>query len=248
MQSPALTYFLLASHRSGSSLLCDLLTKTGVAGQPAEYFMHWRGSSHNGWDFSDYPAYIQRIFDETRSPNGVWAVKLMGGKIGGINGFLERMETVPMFHELTEPEKVRAIFPNLRCIYLSRRNKIAQAVSWWKAAQNEHYHSTPEKGMPATPLSYNFAAIDHLISEIMMEEASHQAFLDDMGITPYNIFYEDFIQDMEGTVKGIMNFLSIHETYTFQSSNLIKMQDTLSDEWVQRYRKEKQETWEHIRW
>jgi trehalose 2-sulfotransferase len=248
MQSPAMTYFLLASHRSGSSLLCDLLTKTGIAGQPAEYFMHWRGFSHSGWDINDYPAYTQRIFDETSSANGVWGVKLMGGMVGGIQGFLTRLETFPMFRELTDTEKVRAIFPNLRCIYLSRRNKIAQAVSWWKAVQNEHYHSTSEKGMPVTPLSYDFAAIDHLISEIMIQEAAHQAFLDDMGMTAYNIFYEDFIQDMAGTLKGILEFLGIQESYSYQPSHLTKMQDALSDEWIQRYRKEKQASWEHIRW
>lgn len=248
MQNPPMTYFLLSSHRSGSSLLADMLTKTGVAGQPAEYFMHWRGTSHLGWDIRDYPAYVQRVVAETTSPNGVWGVKLMTGSLGGIKGFLERMETFPMFHKLTDVEKVRAFFPNLHCLYLTRRNKIAQAVSWWKAAQNNHYHSTAEKRMPDSPLKYDFAAIDHLVSEVMMEEAAHQAFLDEMGIMPHTIVYEDFMQDMEGTISGIIDFLGIKESYTFEASNLIKMQDDLSEEWIQRYRQEKQANWENVRW
>lgn len=248
MKSPHMTYFLLASHRSGSSLLCDLLTKTQVAGIPSEFFLHWRGMSYLGWDFSDYPSYIQRIFDETTSPNGVWGVKFMAGSAGGIKGFAEYLETFPMSSKLTTVEKVRAIFPNLYCIYLSRRNKIAQAVSWWKAIQNEHYHSTIEKKMPSTPLSYNFAAIDHLVSEIMMEEAAHQAFLDEMGMTAYNIVYEDFVQDMEGTVRGILDFLGVRESFSVEQSNLVKMQDALSEEWIQRYRQEKQANWENVRW
>jgi trehalose 2-sulfotransferase len=248
MRSPALTYFLLASHRSGSSLLCDLLSKTKVAGQAGEFFLHWRGHSHSGWDFSDYPAYIQRVFDETTTPNGVFGVKLMTGSAGGIKGFFEQLEPFPLFSKLTDVEKVRAIFPNLHCLYLTRRNKIAQAVSWWKAIQNEHYHSSPDKPMPATPLKYDFAAIDHLVSEIMMEEAAHQAFLDELGIIPHTIVYEDFMQDMEGTVRGITDFLGIKESYRFQASRLIKMQDSLSDEWIQRYRQEKQANWENVRW
>jgi trehalose 2-sulfotransferase len=248
MQSPPLTYFLLASHRSGSSLLCDLLSKTGVMGQAAEFFLHWRGHSHLGWDFSDYPAYIQRVIDETTTPNGVFGVKLMTGNSGGLKGFHERLEPFPLFSKLTDVEKVCAFFPNLHGLFLTRRNKIAQAVSWRKAVQNEHYHSTPEKPMPATPLKYDFAAIDHLVSEIMMEEAAHQAFLDEMGIIPHTIVYEDFMQDMEGTVRGILDFLGIKESYTFQASRLIKMQDDLSEEWIQRYREEKQANWENVRW
>jgi LPS sulfotransferase NodH len=248
MKSPSMTYFLLSSQRSGSSLLCDLLTKTGITGQPAEYFMHWRGFSHEGWEFSDYPAYIQRIFDETMSPNGVWGAKLMGGKVGGIEGVIEKLEAFPIFQKLTSTEKVRTLFPNLKCLFLTRRNKIAQAVSWWKAAQSDHYHSTTERGMPDSPLRYDFAAIDHLISEIMVQEAAHQAFLDEMGLIPYTIIYEDFIRDMQGTINAIIEFLGIKDSYSFQASNLVKMQDAISDEWIQQYRHDKQANWEHIRW
>jgi trehalose 2-sulfotransferase len=172
----------------------------------------------------------------------------MTGNSGGLKGFHERLEPFPLFSKLTDVEKVCAFFPNLHGLFLTRRNKIAQAVSWRKAVQNEHYHSTPEKPMPATPLKYDFAAIDHLVSEIMMEEAAHQAFLDEMGIIPHTIVYEDFMQDMEGTVRGILDFLGIKESYTFQASRLIKMQDDLSEEWIQRYREEKQANWENVRW
>src|ERR671929_206844 len=36
--SPRLTYLVCATPRSGSTLLCDVLTRTGVAGRPQEYW------------------------------------------------------------------------------------------------------------------------------------------------------------------------------------------------------------------
>src|SRR4051794_11021098 len=42
---PLLGYLVCATPRSGSTLLCELLTSTGVAGRPAEYFEELRATS-----------------------------------------------------------------------------------------------------------------------------------------------------------------------------------------------------------
>ena len=36
--APTHTYLICATQRSGSTLLCELLKQTGVAGRPEEYF------------------------------------------------------------------------------------------------------------------------------------------------------------------------------------------------------------------
>lgn len=243
-----INYAILSSHRSGSSLLCNLLSQTEVAGKPGEYFSHWNNTAFKNYNLSDYPAYIHRITGEMKTANDVFGVKAMPGVDDGFQGLLKRLEAFPKYKTLANPEKVRIFFPNIKFIYLTRRNKVAQAISWWKAAQNNHYHSTDSQSMPDTELEYNFDAITHLLKEIMSEESAHQAFLSMMKAIPLTLVYEDFVQDMRGTVQKILDFLGIEDEYTFNEPTLYKMADSTTEAWLQRYREELQDGWQHRRW
>lgn len=247
MRLANLNYAILSSHRSGSSLLCNLLTQTGVVGIPNEYFSHWQGRSYNSYDVTNYPEYIHRVIDEMQTDNSVFGMKMMAGD-DEFQGILKRLGTLPAYQELSNAEKIRTFFPNIKFIYLTRRNKVAQAISWWKAAQNNHYHTTDDTKMPDTLLRYDFDAISHLIKEVTMEECAHQEILSLLDVTPFTLVYEDYIQDMEGTVQKIIEFLGIEEPYTFQKSQLHKMADSLTQEWTERYRQELQDGWTNRRW
>ena len=56
MSPPAESVFVCATPRSGSTLFCEALSATGVAGRPAEYFEALRGT--------DLPRQPQEYFDE----------------------------------------------------------------------------------------------------------------------------------------------------------------------------------------
>ncbi len=53
--APTHPYFVCATPRSGSTLFCEALAETGVAGRPAEYFEALRGT--------DLPRQPQEYFD-----------------------------------------------------------------------------------------------------------------------------------------------------------------------------------------
>ena len=247
MQTAQINYAILASHRSGSSLLCNLLSQTEIAGKPNEFFSHWNERSYKNYDIVDYPSYIQRIVQETQTSNSVFGVKVMTAN-DGFGGFLQRLEAFPNYKYLSDAEKIRTFLPNIKFVYLTRRHKVKQAISWWKAAQNNRYHTTNDTPMPDADLEYNFDAISHLLNELIMEESAHQEFLDIMGTTPLTLVYEDFIQDMPSTLQRIFKFLTIEDDYEFHEPQLYKMADALTDEWAQRYREELQKDWQNIRW
>ena len=80
---PMLSYLVCATPRSGSTLLCELLDQTGVAGHPEEYFEALRHSGvprqpHEYFDRSRHANIIRRLaFREMpdgvlRSPNPLW--------------------------------------------------------------------------------------------------------------------------------------------------------------------------------
>lgn len=240
-----INYAILSSHRSGSSLLCNLLSHTNVAGKPNEFFGEWDGSMYKKYDMLDYEAYLNRIIAEFTTQNGVFGAKTMSNDILNI---FKHLETFPEFSDYTYAEKVRIFFPNIKFIYLTRRNKVEQAISWWKATQNHHYHTTDFAKMPATPLEYNFNAISHLINEINMEECAHQEVLSLLESIPLTLVYEDYIQDMRGTVQKIMEFLEIEDAYTFREPTLYQMADVVTQEWAERYRQELQDGWINLRW
>lgn len=233
-----MSVFILASHRSGSSLLCKYLESTGVCGNPEEFFMHYQGVSYQNWDIQNYEAYIERVVAETQTPNRVFSAKLMTGWDGAY-GILKRLYPTFQGSYTVKMKELSKFFPNLRCIYLSRRNKVAQAVSWHKAGQSNIYHRIKNQSVEFE-YQYDFQALQDLITSLIMEEAAHQEFLDSMQISPLSLVYEDMVQDMPGTIRKILNFLEISEKYSIIHPNLKKMSDELSQTWISRYRQEAQ--------
>ena len=77
-----LSYFVCATPRSGSTLLCHLLDETGIAGHPEEYFEALRHSGrprrpHEYFDPERHASIIERLAfrempDSDPRPNPLW--------------------------------------------------------------------------------------------------------------------------------------------------------------------------------
>jgi LPS sulfotransferase NodH len=143
------------------------------------------------------------------------------------------------------------VFLNHRHIFMTRRNKVRLAVSWWKAIQSGEWHVPTDQARTPVDLSdkYSFDAINHLYNECSMREAGIQEFFAEGGITPLNIFYEDFTQNYEGTVRTILDYLELEShSVTIAPPPLTKLSDTVSEEWTQRFREERQNGWVNRGW
>lgn len=82
-----------------------------------------------------------------------------------------------------------------------------------------------------------------------MREAGIQEFFAEGQITPLNIFYEDFIQEYEQTVRTLLNYLELDSrSVTIAPPALTKTADAVSEEWVQRFREERQHGWTNRGW
>jgi LPS sulfotransferase NodH len=82
-----------------------------------------------------------------------------------------------------------------------------------------------------------------------MREAGIQEFFAEDNITPLNIFYEDFIQEYEGTVRKILDYLELDSrSVTIAPPALTKLVDAVSEEWVQRFREQRQKGWTNRGW
>lgn len=248
---PRLSYTIWFTQRTGSTLLCKAIESTGIAGVPREWFncppdllTTFKKTNH-----AELQEYLYKL---GTTSNGIFAIN---------HSFYE-----PHFSQLTEtlrkfpacsPDETRRtviweqVLPNHRHIFMTRRNKVRLAVSWWRAIQSEEWHISSSESRKEIDLAdkYSFDAINHLYNECSMREAGIQEFFAEGGITPLNIFYEDFIQNYEETVRTILAYLRLDSgPVSIAPPALTKLADPISEEWAQRFREERQDGWKNRGW
>lgn len=129
-------------------------------------------------------------------------------------------------------------FQNIQFVWITRRNKIRQGVSWAKAMQGVPWTwDKTEPHLPEQKLEFRFDVIDQFIAETVLHEAAWQEFFTRNSIKPFVVVYEDFVNSVEETTYSILDYLDIsfsRET-PFQMPMLQPQADSLSDEWASLY-------------
>ena len=245
---PKLSYTIWFTQRTGSTLLCQALEATGVAGIPNEWFWHWLRDQPG-----DNPRALQtRLWESGSTSNGVFGLKHSFHE----PGFSQMIEVLLSFPDCPPEERNRVkiwehAFPNHRHIFMTRRNKVRLAVSWWKAIKTKEWHRLPEATAKSVELSeaYDFEAIHHLYDECSMREAGIQEFFSEGHIVPLTVVYEDFIQEYEKTVRKVLEFLELDTiNISIPAPSLVPTADEISEAWVERFREECQKGWTNRGW
>lgn len=246
---PTKSYRIWMSQRNGSTLLCKGLESTGIAGKPGEHFHNYNHKSL--CDKLQVPTYEMlraKLWELGTSENGVFGVKhtWMTNHHNKLSKEIAQLRGMDIASPLNHEAIFADLFPNCKHIYLTRRNKIRQAVSWWKAINDKVWHL--EKGevhkneVAFYEEHYNFDALSHLFKEASLRECAIQGYFSRYNIIPLTFVYEDFIQDFEGTIRQIIDYLEID----YQQLNIgdffyEKTATANSEIWVQRFRKDFQE-------
>jgi LPS sulfotransferase NodH len=248
---PKLSYTIWFTQRTGSTLLCKALEATKIAGIPNEWLYRWLDDQH-GNDPASKAEVQMRLWARGRTSNGVFGLKHSFHE----PHFSKLIETFRQFPGCPPGEDNRAriwehAFPNHKHIFMTRRNKVRLAVSWWKAIKTQEWHRV--SGASPRPVdltgAYSFDTIHHLYCECSMREAGIQELFSEGNIVPLTIVYEDFIQEYEKTVRKVLEFLELDTmSVSIPSPYLERTADSVSEEWVQRFREECQQGWENRGW
>ena len=114
------------------------------------------------------------------------------------------------------------MFPELTFVRVVRANKVRQAVSLWKAVQTATWRQEDAKqgiSVGSVPdevdsdhqpykaflddqrpqLRFHYRAIEHLLEQLIIEEASWDAFFEHSGIRPVLVLYENFAKEPEAS-------------------------------------------------
>ena len=235
MPATRTSYLLCGTPRTGSTLLCDLLDSTGVAGHPASYF---RAPDQEQWAARfgvpvtqgslDYGAFVDGAVREGTTANGVFAARVMWGTMGALVGGLDASRS-----DRRDTVVLTGRFGPLVMVHLRRRDVVAQAVSWARAEQTGHWQQGDEvSGEPRLDL----AQVDGLVRTIGEHDAAWSDWFLRHDVRPHVVTYEDLVTDPRRAVQGILDRLEVELPPGWRPvSACARQSDATNEEWIRRY-------------
>lgn len=210
---PWLIWAICTIARSGSSWLSQLVESTQLLGNPDEYLLDWPGwCGRFGLSAAmPFEEYVDCLIRHRSTPNGVFAVK---GSFDELQPFL-------------------GFFPSVPCVWLTRENKVEQAVSWHRAHHSGWWHQTDGSRLQH-PFVFSAAQAIAFYDEILRREALWQAYFSARDAKPLMLTYETLCRDPLAAVQAIAEYVGV-DPYGIQrvDSPLRITRDEQSAEWVQ---------------
>lgn len=235
-----LSYLIATTVRSGSWMLCSALEQTGVAGRPVEYFGQslWENIMNNKTllGLMDTRDFMDRMIEASTTDNGVFGTKLPANHAGM---FLRRANEDKGRPFASLREALDAEFPHLRYVLLTRENKVAQAISLYRAIMTGVWRVSERKG-PVPPLprpvEYDQYAIQRCYQDIAASDAYWSGYFAHHGLTPIETTYERLLTDYEAEVRRIILALGLPPA-SIRRPQTLKLASDESLEWEQEFRK-----------
>jgi trehalose 2-sulfotransferase len=247
---PSRSYVLACTPRTGSHLLSDALTATGIAGRPREWLPRYTAETapktpldrmrlvtqpppDTTYDAAADAERIRKILAYGTTDNGVFGIVIhwfvLQDAVRRLQAFLDTSESAP--HRV-----LASAFPNLSYVWLKRRDKVAQAVSWYKAIQTGVYvgrHGTGGAGEDEH-LRFDYGKIRYLLTGF---ENAQGLFFSSSGLTPLVLYYEDLSAHYVSTVRSVLDFLQLDaEGVDIAPPKREKYADAQSREWIEQFK------------
>ena len=243
-------YIICATPRSGTTLLCDLLADSGVAGRPDSFFRlqsmrswwaPYLGVSAAKWldDHAFNHAYLTAALQEGAGGTQVFGMRLMWSQVDNLS---KRLGV--LYPGLSsDMARFRAAFGPTGFVHLSREDKVAQAVSRIKAEQSGLWHvnadgSEREREKSGQEPLYDAGALAEQVAEYQRHDAAWIEWFAQQNIQPVRITYEALSHNPQATLAIILSALgldaAIAETVKPRTT---KLADRESREWAARFRR-----------
>jgi len=261
--------------RSGSWLLAEALAATGIAGRPEEYLREdwqwqyvWQGGLEQAHQIDYWPparrmgrscppetidvaGFVDAIRRIATTDNGILGVKvhlsqledLVGRAAPGRGGSVLRPDEATL----------RTWFPNPRYVLLTRRNRLRQAISHYRAIATDRWWAAPpvapEEGAAAItpsgrppppaipPEDVDLAQVEQFRMMFVQQDQRWRELFQLAGVTPLEVAYEDLAADPAGTLATVLRFLG-HDAPAPEAvgSRLRRQADAATERTVTRYR------------
>ena len=241
------SYIICATPRTGSTLLCDLLTATGQLGAPDSYVMRaidpdWardlglpQRPTPGG---SGIAAYFDAVIRVGRGGTPVFGLRLMRADLGDLCALAGHLHPGCT----SDRARLEAAFGDLLFIHLARSDKLAQAVSMVRAEQTGLWHVAPdgtevERLAPPQDPVYDFDRIAAKLAELQGFDTAWTSWFAAEGIAPLTIGYEDLSANPAGALARICHAMGTPApALEAIRPGVAKLADATNADWIRRFR------------
>lgn len=242
------SYIICGTPRTGSTLLCDLLTSTRVAGEPDSFFMRdvdpiwaerWGLPPREGEGTANHSsAYLKAAISSGRGQTGIFGLRLMRENLPDLMTMLDQV--YPGMS--SDAERLQAAIGRVLCIHLFRQDKLSQAISMVKAEQTGLWHIAPdgselERLAPPKAPQYDFDRIKAKLDELVQYDAKWVSWFSEQKIKPLQITYETLSEQPEAAVGAICDELGVPKPAPGALvAGVAKLADATSLKWITKFR------------
>jgi len=233
------TLLIAFTMRCGSNFLCEHLRANGI-GDPVEYLQYPFGVANRqfyddlGVDYGDFTGFLDALI-ENKSVNDIFSVKIAWDHK---NAFLDAIKKID-----SSIDSLEDFFPGARWLFLRRHDKVAQAISLWKAQKTGVWvaknSSMPVKEKP----EYKFFEILDSLMHILVEDLFWERYFYERKIDPLTLYYEDYVQNVKNAVLMVARYLGVSEQLRLSEPNdiasvdaIVKQRDSYSEEIYRRFK------------
>jgi trehalose 2-sulfotransferase len=245
---PTRSYLICANARCGSTLLSRALSDTGIAGHPDEYFVtgppeafapgstFWEeGSLARQHGITERDTFLQLVYRVGTTPNGVFGATLMWNYV---EWAMDNFREMPLYSQASTEELFASLFPGLQVIHVVRQDRLRQAISWLRAAEDRVWVvSEDEPARPQREPVFQYDVVVGMMDLIAQGEAAWMDLYQRLGIEPAIVVYEEFSDPSgyEPTIRHVLEHLGLDHTVGIPRPRTMKQADHISDEWVDRF-------------
>jgi len=216
--SIGLNYIICSTPRSGSTLLAEGLKSTGIAGMPHEYFnVDHKSDYFKRWNFNSNQEYVDLLKKNRVSDNGVFGLKM----------HFNQFKTQFNVSDLND------VFRNLKFIFITRSDKVAQAISLEIAVQTNKWSSEFNRENKA---EFNYNNIKKKIYDIKKQESDWLNYFKKFNIQPLIVNYEDLEESYEDSIARVLEFLDLKYHKKIPPMQIKKQRGFKNYFWKKRYR------------
>lgn len=242
-------YILCTSPRSGSTLLCSLLRATGAAGYPESWFHE---PSLAQWaEGLDIP--LPGGPEDAQIATLIEAAQTRGRAGGSIFALRLQRQSAPFFLKMLSRQhpdlqgdlaRIRRSFGNTRFLFLTRPDKVTQAVSYLRAQQSGLWHraadgSELERLAPPQVSHYDAAFLSEWVETFTRYDAEWRGWFAQEGIEPLELSYDRLARAPVETLRQVLDALSLDPRLADGvAPGVQRLADTTSARWVARFKRE----------
>lgn len=242
---PPQIYVVASLPRTGSTLLCRTLWDTGLVGAPSEYL---NPMQIRDWEVR-FGSPVARLAHLplggpllalvgcgrwTQARRRAHLARVVARRTGAWFGLKIHRHHFERWFPDADP--ARLLGPHvapIRWVRLTRRDRVAQAVSWVRALQTGRWAG--DRGSLVPP-RYSRRAITGALARIARDEAAWDAFFADRGLDPLALTYEELATDLDGAVRAVLRWLEVPAPDRLPDPSLPRQADARTRRWIARFR------------